>query len=644
MIRSQNKIVIYWVLILQCQFFSSCIAIAKSVEPKIDSVYTKFVKDRGVRYKDFRYYGYNDTGIRYSEKDIRYKEFVKNNKYEEMQQLIPFFDIQTEIKTKNKDCVQISPQTYDDLNLFPNQYYPDKPTIFSDFANATSTISGKVGLLEMLANPLYDLEKLQQRQQVIELLSTNDELFNELEAILKNVGVSENSLLYFLGRKNKSNDDDLGKYFDEKIISSGGSLGNNAAWYAGLAGRALLPGIFLAYALYNLYKIGSETQGIIPYTKALTFEFNHEPKQPVRFLNITLALLSLGIMKVSYRLLVSPRLEMGKRIQSYVDNVTNFINSTQKISDLVNKNSAMSAIIPDHKNIFCELNDICEFTSKGEAFKQFDVISENADKQFAEALRFIGRVDALMAVVKVLKSSRGNHQRWRYSIPKFLKTENNTPYINAKKFCHPSLSPKSAITNDIELGKDFRNIVLTGTIASGKTAWVQGLALVVVLAQTFGVVPASEAILTPFSLIVAAVKSSADIIGTSSLFQDDMHKMLNTMQQIKSLPADKLAFYVTDEPLKGSNAEDCAKIGHGVIEDLGSNGNALLVVATHHLAFAEIAQTNLSFRNYKTKSTHYSAEVEDSLYDGGVKTVDHFIHSYKVVPGIEKCRYCVFSD
>jgi DNA mismatch repair ATPase MutS len=112
------------------------------------------------------------------------------------------------------------------------------------------------------------------------------------------------------------------------------------------------------------------------------------------------------------------------------------------------------------------------------------------------------------------------------------------------------------------------------------------------------------------------------------------------MQQIKSLPADKFAFYVVDEPLKGSNAEDCAKIGRGVIEDLGSNGNALLVVATHHPAFTEIAKVNDSFRNYRVHSILYSAEVENPA-TGVVKTEYAWKHTYKVVPGIEKNRFAL---
>lgn len=346
---------------------------------------------------------------------------------------------------------------------------------------------------------------------------------------------------------------------------------------------------------------------------------------------------------------------MGKRFQACMIDMSEIVEATKEIGEIVDKNESIASAVPGHKeavkfistgedNDIKDLLDLFESSSfkgepsslgpKGKIFKAFGQMCERADK-FVELMRFISRIDALMSVVKALRGSAKNTVH--YSIPEFIKADNGKPYIMAKKFWHPTLNPKTAVANDIELGKDFRNVILVGANAGGKSTWMQALALVAVLAQTFGVVPAEQAALTPFKEVIVDVRVK-DEIGEMSTYQAEVRKLTNAMQHIKSLPADKFAIYVVDEPLKGSNAEDCAKIGRSVIEDLGSGPNALLVVATHHPVFTQIAENNSSFRNYRVHSVLYSAEVENPA-TGAVKTEYAWKHYYKVVPGIEKNRF-----
>lgn len=582
---------------------------------------------------------------------------------ESMKLLMRYFDSNTNNNDSHKIDTYLSANVYNDLNVFPDPQNPHNVTVFSDFSNLTHTMAGKLGLLEMLNNPLSDIEKLRERQRILEYLSQNNDLFNQLDTSLAQFGKAEKSLLYFMKTKDDGNNgDDFRRYFDNKINSGLGSIGNNTAWYFNLGLRAtpsIILGMFSIYIFCQQTKFlvgcGNMDDYIIKFLQEFDgWEHDHchintDEVQYARIAALFIMITSLYGMQKCWTTFVAPRIDMGKRIQSCMIDVGAIIEATQEIGELVSKNDIISNAITGHKEVLSlisgencnELKSIIDmfdsstfkgeassFGRKGRIFKAFKTMCEKADK-FTEIMRFVSRLDAIMSIVKALRKSASNNAK--YSIPKFLKSEEGKPYLCAKKFWHPTLDAINVVTNDIELGKTNRNIILTGANAGGKTTWTQALALVAVLSQTFGIVPAEAVSLTPFSLIIVDTKAES-IIGKQSMFENEVHKLTDATQKIKSLGKDKFALYMADEPLKGSNAELCANEAYNAIGSLGLNHNALIIVATHFEKLTELGDPNKSPNAIKGVFANY--KVDSRLYECA-KYPDKFLHhTYKVIPGV----------
>ncbi|KKQ32470.1 MAG: hypothetical protein US49_C0007G0012 [candidate division TM6 bacterium GW2011_GWF2_37_49] len=601
---------------------------------------------------------------------------------ESMKLLMRYFDDSRSDKEVTSGAY-FSENVYTDLNVFPDQT-GKHVTVFSDFANLTNTGAGKLGLLEMLSNPLCNLDKLRERQKVIELLSKDTPLFNEINAALTKFGKAEKSLLYFIKTKDDGNNrDDFRRYFDENIPSNGGRFVNNALWYGGLTGRMVPSALCAAYMLFSTYQLAKFPGNFIPFAadaaenqglnlslnKLLTFrrcdgterycatsqnyagcnrtQHNFYVNQ---YMRLALILASFYGMKKSWDSFVTPRAEMGKRFQACMIDLTDIIDATKEIAEAISKNDTLATAIPGCKGILSsiegrdggELKSILDMFDgsafngkisatgpKGQIFKAFGVMCEKADK-FTEIMRFVSRLDATMAVVKALRASAKNPAR--YCIPKFLKAEDGKPYLRATKFWHPTLDPRKVVTNDIELGNTFRNIILTGANAGGKTTWMQALALLAVLAQTFGIVPAESAAITPFALVIADTKV-VTTIGKESMYENEVRKLIDATEKMQSLGADKFALYIVDEPLKGSNAVQCATEAYKAIRRFGLQKNALVVVATHFEKLTELGDQDKAdaaikgiFANYKVDSRLYEcAKYKDSKF---------LQQTYKVIPGV----------
>jgi DNA mismatch repair ATPase MutS len=149
--------------------------------------------------------------------------------------------------------------------------------------------------------------------------------------------------------------------------------------------------------------------------------------------------------------------------------------------------------------------------------------------------------------------------------------------------------------NEIETNKNYldtfiedkfddikQNCILTGPNGSGKSSMLKTILLNVILAQTLGIVPATNVKLTPFKYI-SSYLNIADAQGKESLFQAEMSRCHNHLEKLKSLETeeDGFSFNIMDEIFVSTNYFEGVSGAYAVIKALELYKKSINIVTTH---------------------------------------------------------------
>ena len=242
---------------------------------------------------------------------------------------------------------------------------------------------------------------------------------------------------------------------------------------------------------------------------------------------------------------------------------------------------------------------------------------------FINSIKSIGELDAYLSIAK-LYLKHVNNSNAKFCFPEII--ESDRPYVNINKLWHPFLNPEKVVTNDIELGKDTsqpdmsQNVILTGPNAAGKSTFLKAFTVSLILAQSFGIAPASVMKFTPF-IKINTYLNIADEEGRESLFQAEMRRAQELLSSIKGLKKGEFSFVIMDEIFTGTNPKEGTAGAYAVAKSVSKYLQSICIVATHFKKLTDLeADTNGRFKNYK---------VYVNRFDTG-----DIHYPYKVVPGI----------
>ena len=237
---------------------------------------------------------------------------------------------------------------------------------------------------------------------------------------------------------------------------------------------------------------------------------------------------------------------------------------------------------------------------------------------FVNSVKAIGELDAYMSIAK-LYLKHANNSNAKFCFPEII--ESDKPYVNINKLWHPFLNPEKVVTNDIELGRDqAQNVILTGPNAAGKSTFLKAFTVSLILAQSFGIAPASAMTFTPF-IKINTYLNIADEEGRESLFQAEMRRAQELLSSIKGLKKGEFSFVIMDQIFTGTNPKEGTAGAYAVAKSVSKYLQSICVVATHFQKLTDLeTDTNGRFKNYK---------VYVNKFDTG-----DIHYPYKVVPGI----------
>ncbi len=251
-------------------------------------------------------------------------------------------------------------------------------------------------------------------------------------------------------------------------------------------------------------------------------------------------------------------------------------------------------------NSFSTENESQWFTYGGNALIAHRLLQE-IKLSLIPLFHLIGELDSYLALAKLINSS--DIKKGAYCLVSFSDSAN--PELELTNFWHPVVTKKEPVNNSISLGgKDNpRGVILTGPNNCGKSTNMKGVAISLLLAQTFGIAAAEKAHLSIFSQFNIYINNSQDNIAEGwGAFKAEKEAVANISQKVQTLSKDQFSFTLLDEAFKGTVAEECEDRVFNFGKEIAHYPNAVALIATHGKLPMELEKvTHGAYQNYQVE-------------------------------------------
>ncbi len=222
----------------------------------------------------------------------------------------------------------------------------------------------------------------------------------------------------------------------------------------------------------------------------------------------------------------------------------------------------------------------------------------------SEAARVQTTAGAL-AELDVLAALADTAQAYRYVRPRVFDgdglviREGRHPVLDALESAEPFVPNDTLLDTD-----DNRLLIITGPNMAGKSTYMRQVALIVLMAQMGGFVPAAEAEIGLVDRIFTRVGASDALIRGQSTFMVEMNETANILHH-----ATEKSLIILDEIGRGTSTFDGISIAWAVGEFLHNQTKARTLFATHYHELTELALTLPGVRNYNIAVKEWNDQV-----------------------------------
>lgn len=156
---------------------------------------------------------------------------------------------------------------------------------------------------------------------------------------------------------------------------------------------------------------------------------------------------------------------------------------------------------------------------------------------------------------------------------------------------HPLLNVENIVTNNFEIGKDFKSLVITGSNTGGKTVTIKTIGLFILMSKAGIFLPCINAKIFPFNKVFADIGDDQSILQNLSTFSSHMTNIINILEQ-----ADSKSFVILDEICAGTDPVEGAVLAKVILEKLAQK-EVTSTVTTHYGELKTLEFSNSYFKN-----------------------------------------------
>src|SRR5699024_2208741 len=216
-------------------------------------------------------------------------------------------------------------------------------------------------------------------------------------------------------------------------------------------------------------------------------------------------------------------------------------------------NQLQEAILQEKREIERILSDLSQEIAESETYLTENVLT-------------LGEIDFIFARAKLGAVMNA-------AMPKM----NNNGFIKMEKARHPLIPREEVVANDVEIGRDYTAIVITGPNTGGKTVTIKMIGLCTLMAQSGLQVPALDGCeMSVFENVFADIGDEQSIEQNLSTFSSHMTNIVKIMENVN----DK-SLVLFDELGAGTDPQEGAALAMSILDEVLSR-NARVIATTHY--------------------------------------------------------------
>jgi DNA mismatch repair protein MutS2 len=203
-----------------------------------------------------------------------------------------------------------------------------------------------------------------------------------------------------------------------------------------------------------------------------------------------------------------------------------------------------------------------------------DRVGGRAD-EISSSVEATAAIDLAMAKARLSFTMRA-HRPTLWSDGDSSPNGHATHRISLRRARHPLLDPAEVVPIDVELGADYRVLLITGPNTGGKTVALKTIGLLMLMMQTGLFVPADDmSVVSVFPAVFIDVGDEQSIAQSLSTFSGHIRTVIAMLRHVKS---DDLV--LLDELGAGTDPQEGSALARAIVSRLLQLGP--LVVATTH--------------------------------------------------------------